>query len=91
MPNASLIAIGGENLIDRVQTDAGDGTLNVVNNPGGSPFNVAVALSRQEGVTHYLTPISTDDMGDLLADRLVEAGVVIAAPRRAEPTTLAVV
>lgn len=89
MPNSPIIAIGGENLIDRVHTDANDGTF--VNNPGGSPFNVAVALSRQGGQAHYLTPISTDDMGDLLAGRLEEAGVVLAAPRRTEPTSLAIV
>ncbi len=89
--NRPVIAIGGENLIDRVQTPQTDGTLSIVNNPGGSPFNVAVALSRQGGNTHYLTPISTDDMGALLAGRLEEAGVHIASPRRAEPTTLAVV
>ncbi|MEP5199163.1 MAG: carbohydrate kinase [Paracoccaceae bacterium] len=91
MSHAPIIAIGGENLIDRVQSNAPDGTLTVVNNPGGSPFNVAVALSRQEGQAHYLTPISTDDMGDLLANRLSEADVLIAAPRRDEPTTLAIV
>lgn len=91
MPNPSIIAIGGENLIDRVQTGTNDGAPTFANNPGGSPFNVAVALSRQGGQAHYLTPISTDDMGDLLADRLVSAGVTLAAPRRNEPTSLAIV
>lgn len=92
MSQNPIIAIGGENLIDRVQTSTdADGAPVFANNPGGSPFNVAVALSRQGGDAHYLTPISTDDMGNLLADRLSEAGVTIAAPRRPEPTTLAIV
>jgi fructokinase len=91
MPQQPIIAIGGDNLIDRVQTGVKDGEPVFANNPGGSSFNVAVALSRQGAQTHFLTPISTDAMGDLLANRLTESGVVIAAPRRAEPTTLAIV
>ncbi|NNE88674.1 MAG: carbohydrate kinase [Silicimonas sp.] len=86
-----MIAIGGENLIDRVQTGVADGAPVFANNPGGSPFNVAVALSRQGGDTHYLTPISTDDMGDLLADRLEASGVTLSSPRRPEATSLAIV
>ncbi|QMU57416.1 MAG: carbohydrate kinase [Boseongicola sp.] len=91
MSDQKIIAIGGENLIDRVQTGAQDGQTTFANNPGGSPFNVAMAVARQDGVAHYLTPISTDDMGDLLAERLINSGVHIAAPRRDEPTSLAIV
>lgn len=95
MPNAAapgpLIAIGGENLIDRVQTGIAAGQPVFANNPGGSPYNVAIALARQCGHAHYLTPISTDAMGCLLAERLHACGVTLAAPRRPEPTTLAVV
>lgn len=91
MTQQPIIAIGGDNLIDRVQTGLKDGAPVFANNPGGSSFNVAVALARQGADTHFLTPISTDAMGDLLAKRLTESGVVIAAPRRAEPTTLAIV
>lgn len=91
MSQNPIIAIGGDNLIDRVQTSVADGAPVFANNPGGSSFNVAVALARQGANTHFLTPISTDAMGDLLADRLTDSGVVIAAPRRAEPTTLAIV
>ena len=87
----TIIAIGGENLIDRVQTGETGGTPDFANNPGGSPFNVAIALARQGGQVAYLTPVSTDDRGDLLADRLESTGVVLASPRRDEPTTLAIV
>ena len=91
MSQTTIIAIGGDNLIDRVQIGVQNGAPVFANNPGGSSFNVAVALSRQGAATHFLTPISTDAMGDLLADRLTKSGVVIAAPRRVEPTTLAIV
>ena len=91
MSQQPIIAIGGDNLIDRVQTGVADGAPVFANNPGGSSFNVAVATSRQGANTHFLTPISTDAMGDLLADRLTESGAVIAAPRRSEATTLAIV
>ncbi len=91
MPDPAIIAIGGENLIDQVHTARADGSTEVENNPGGSPFNVAIAVARQDGSAHYLTPISTDAMGDLLADRLMGSGVHLAAPRRPEPTSMAIV
>lgn len=91
MTERAIIAIGGENLIDRVQMGDANGSPVFANNPGGSPFNVAVALARQGGEAHYLTPISDDDMGDLLAERLMDVGVHIASPRRSEPTTMATV
>ena len=39
----------------------------------------------------YLTPISTDSLGDLLVERLEESNVTISAPRVVQPTSLAVV
>lgn len=79
-----VIAIGGENLIDQVvQPHA------TTNHPGGSPFNVALAAARQGGVVRYVTPISTDTWGDMLAARLAEAGVQLAGGRVAQPSTLA--
>lgn len=86
------IAVGGENLIDFIQTGQGeDGTPVYASNPGGSPFNVAVALGRQDAPVHYITPISSDDMGDSLAERLRSAGVSISHPRVPQPTSRAVV
>ena len=79
-----VIAIGGENLIDQVvQPHA------TTNHPGGSPFNVALAAARQGGVVRYVTPISIDAWGDMLAARLAEAGVQLAGGRVAQPSTLA--
>lgn len=86
-----MIAIGGENLIDLVQTGLAEGLPQMRAIPGGSCYNCARAAARQGAEVAYLTPISTDAMGDLLAQRLVADGVQLAAPRVAAPTTLALV
>lgn len=87
-----MIAVGGENLIDLV---SGKQTNNeqphYLAMPGGGPFNVAMAVGRQGCDVTYVTPISTDAFGDLLAARLFESNVAIAAPRVQQPTSLAVV
>ncbi len=85
------IAIGGENLIDTVQSATSDGDAEFTHNLGGSPYNVSVALARQGTLVHYLTPISTDDFGERLAENLISQKVLIAGGRRDEPTTQAVV
>jgi len=86
-----MISVGGENLIDFIQTktDAGNPTYQA--NPGGSPYNCAKALGRQDVPVSYLTPISTDSLGQLLATELTDAGVALCGVRRPEPTSLAVV
>ena len=86
-----LVAIGGENLIDTVQTIGSDGSVTSKHNLGGSPFNVALALARQGHSPHYITPISTDAFGQKLAAHLVENGVVVAGLRNDAPTTQAIV
>ena len=85
-----MIAVGGENLIDFVQT-AGEGLPSYTANPGGSPYNCAIALARQGVATGYMTPVSTDALGGLLAGRLEADGVALLAERSARPTSLAVV
>lgn len=84
MSDTFRIAIGGENLIDQVSTDA-----EVVSHPGGSPFNVAVAIGRQQADVRYVSPISTDTWGQMLAQRLTEAGVTLTGGRNDRPTTMA--
>lgn len=87
-----MLAIGGENLIDLVSgAAAANGLPQYVANPGGSPFNVAIAAGRQGQKVAYLTPVSDDALGVLLADRLVESRVTLVAPRASKPTSLAVV
>jgi len=85
------LAVGGENLIDFVQEDDGRNPPSYIAFPGGSPMNVAMAASRQEIDVHYLTPVSQDSLGSLIAARLEADGVHLATPRRREPTSLAVV
>jgi len=91
MRGKAVIAIGGENLIDTVQTQGLSGETTQKHNLGGSPYNVSVALARQGIMPHYLTPISTDGFGEQLADHLRQEGVVLAGKRRPEPTTQAIV
>lgn len=87
-----MISIGGENLIDLVSTENDrKGLPRYVANPGGSPFNVAIAIGRQEQRVAYLTPVSKDALGSLLAEHLIESNVDLAAPRVSLPTSLAVV
>ena len=87
-----VLAIGGENLIDFVSEEVnGDNLPKYIANPGGSPFNVAIAAARQGQNVSYLTPISEDCLGSLLFKRLQDSGVSIAAPRVPEPTSLAIV
>ena len=86
-----MIAVGGENLIDLVGTSDGDGAPVYVPHPGGSPFNVAMATGRQGAKTAYLTPVSTDALGGMLAARLEDSGVLLAGGRSDKPTSLAVV
>lgn len=86
-----MLLVGGENLIDLVQTDEADGLPLYQAVPGGSPFNLAIAAGRQGLETGYLSPISTDNSGDLLAARLHEAGVTLASGRHPAPSSLAMV
>ena len=87
-----MISIGGENLIDLVSGDADAlGLPRYVANPGGSPYNVAIAAARQGQEVAYLTPVSEDALGVLLAERLADSKVTLAAPRVPHPTSLAVV
>ncbi|MEM1373959.1 MAG: carbohydrate kinase [Pseudomonadota bacterium] len=86
-----MLAVGGENLIDFVQEEDGRTPPAYIAHPGGSPMNVAMAAARQGMQSHYLTPVSQDSLGSLIAARLEADGVHLATPRRAEPTSLAVV
>lgn len=86
-----MITIGGENLIDYVQTDVKDGLPVYTAIPGGSCYNVAIAAARQGQPVSYATPISNDSLGQILAQRLIDDGVHLSTPRTSAPTSLAVV
>ena len=82
-----MILVGGENLIDFIESADGRFTANL----GGGPYNIAKALARQGQDVGYLTPVSTDQMGDRLAAELMADGVHLLAPRSKAPTSLALV
>ncbi len=86
-----MILVGGEVLIDFIQVPQKEGLPIYQANPGGSPYNCAAALGLQGCEVAFMTPISTDSLGDLLHSRLVEANVTALGARVAHPTTLAVV
>ena len=86
-----MILVGGENLIDFIQTESGGSAPVYRASPGGGPFNCAKALGRMGATVGYLTPISSDDLGCLLAEELAAADVLLVSPRRDEPSSLAVV
>lgn len=81
------VVVAGEALVDLVPD--GDGLVPIA---AGSPVNVAVGLGRLGVPTTFCGALSTDAFGDLLTDRLGEAGVGLELVTPvAAPTTLAVV
>ena len=86
-----MILVGGENLIDFVQTDAPDGAALYQAIPGGSCYNCAIATARQGQDVTYMTPVSEDALGAMLAARLAQDNIALAAQRVSQPTSLAVV
>lgn len=82
------IAVLGEALIDFIVGDDGAYRPHL----GGSPYNVAIGLARQEVDVSYLSPLSNDRFGDGLHDALREEGVRMPITRRSSwPTSLALV
>ena len=61
-----MLLVGGDNLIDFIQVESGQGNTIYQANPGGSTYNCAKALGRQQVPVSFLTPISSDALGDLL-------------------------
>jgi fructokinase len=71
------LLVVGESLVDVVRRT--DGT--VVERPGGSPLNVAVALARLGEDVELLTALGADAHGELVRQHVVASGVsVLAAP-----------
>ena len=84
-----LVTVVGEALIDLVPADE---TGDYRAHPGGSPFNVAVALARLRQPTTLMARIADRGFGRLLRKRAADEGIDLsAAPHAGEPTTLAVV
>ncbi|HEX3899361.1 MAG TPA: carbohydrate kinase [Mycobacteriales bacterium] len=79
------IGVIGESLID-VFTDASGA---IVERPGGSPFNVAVALSRLDIEARLFTAIGNDAHGATLLSRLSEEGIALTRGASTAPTSAA--
>jgi len=85
-----MIVVVGEALIDLVPADAAEEVYRA--EPGGGPFNTAVALGRLGVPTAFGGSLSTDGFGRRLRGRLAEAGVDLSlAAEVPAPTPLAVV
>ena len=82
-----MITVVGESLVDVVARRGHD---EVTVHPGGSPANVAVALSRLGQRTALVTQIGADDYGALIRTHLESNGVdVILAGPAGRPTSRA--
>jgi fructokinase len=82
-----VIVIGGEALVDLVDDHGSPRPV-----AGGGPFNTAIAFGRLEITVGFLGAISRDAYGQMLADRLVRAGVDMSLVRWSDaPTPHAVV
>jgi fructokinase len=82
-----VIVIGGEALVDLVDDPGSPRPV-----AGGGPFNTAIAFGRLEVPVAFLGSISRDACGEMLADRLVGAGVDTSLVRWSDaPTPQAVV
>ena len=86
---SSEFALTGETCDDRAVTAtfliAGEALTDIVvdadgarrEHPGGSPLNVAVALSRLGHAAHLLTRIGRDDRGEAIRAHLADSGVAL--------------
>ncbi len=86
-----MILCGCENLIDFIQKPSAGSVPEFRAMPGGSPYNFCKALARQGERVGYLTPFSTDALGERLASALAAEGVALLGGRSEAPTCLALV
>ncbi|GAC13879.1 carbohydrate kinase family protein [Aliiglaciecola lipolytica] len=84
----SRVAVFGEALFDMIQQQ--DGSYHPF--VGGSPFNVARGFVKQGIECTYLSPISTDYLGEKIFNAVAEEGINVPADNRsARNTSLALV
>ncbi|MFL6051713.1 MAG: carbohydrate kinase family protein [Actinoallomurus sp.] len=89
IPDARVVAVAGEAIIDLVAAEPGGPYLAL---PGGSPANVAVGLARLGTPTRMIARIGKDPFGRTLRDHLVRNGVGTGAVApAAEPSSVAFV
>jgi fructokinase len=86
-----MIVVGGDNLIDLIESARSDGVVSFTGARGGSGYNTARAVARQQQVVGFITPIAMDNLGHFLADKMLADGVELLGPRSEKPSSLAVV
>jgi fructokinase len=85
-----MILISGEALVDLIPDRVRDGAYDAV--LGGSPYNVAIGLSRLGAPTAFVSRISNDANGEAFLAALAHGGIDLSfVARVAAPTTLAFV
>lgn len=85
-----MILVSGEALMDFLPARSDSGEPAYLPRPGGSPYNVAVALGRLGVPTGFAGWISVDFFGDMLIANLRASAVSLDyVERREQPTTLA--
>jgi fructokinase len=77
-----VIVVAGEALVDLVEENGAPRAV-----AGGGPFNTAVALGRLGVPVAFLGSISRDTHGEMLAQRLADAGVDTSLVRRSPAPT----
>ena len=83
-----MIVIGGEALVDLI--DRGQGLFEAC--PGGSTLNCALAAGQLGSEVLFVSTLSTDSYGDMLANRLAECNIQLRSDARSDAhTSLAVV
>lgn len=87
-----MILCCGEALIDMLPRTTTEGEAAFAPYAGGAVFNTAVAIGRLGAPSAFFSGVSTDLLGELLAAKLADAGVDMAATvRSGRPTTIAFV
>lgn len=86
-----MITIGGENIVDIIQTGTSASGVNFHAVNGGAPFNVAKAVGKLGVASGYLTPLSTDRFGPLFEAALKESGAKPLMPPSNALSALAIV
>jgi fructokinase len=77
-----VIVVGGEALVDLVDDNGWPRPV-----AGGGPFNTAIAFGRLGVPVGFLGSVSHDANGQMLAERLVDAGVDMSLVRRSDAPT----
>ncbi|QNT77979.1 carbohydrate kinase family protein [Entomobacter blattae] len=70
-----MIVVCGDVLIDFIPVETKTGSMAYSPVAGGSCSNIATAIGRLGGKVSFMGGVSTDFFGDMLIDRMVEAGV----------------